>query len=178
MKRNLFGFAIAGLILATPAAAETYQVGDLYGLNGTDAYISTKGFRIPGGGSIADSYLFSLSRASVVHVSLNDAARLTNLTASLYSIYAVDGNSSTLIHTMNTLNATATSDTWQSLMPLGIGNYRIDVTGDFASRGTYGLELSSDVAAPVPGPAGLLVAGAGAVLLAFRRRAARKSLTA
>lgn len=178
MKRNFFCFAIAGLIAVTPAAAETYQVGDLYGLNGTDAYISTKGFRNPAGGSVADSYLFSLSRASVVHVSLNDAARLTNLTASLYSIYAVDESGSTLIHTMDTLDATATSDTWQSLMPLSTGNYRIDVTGEFASRGTYGLELSSDVAAPVPGPAGLLVAGAGVVMLAFRRRAARKLVAA
>ncbi|NIJ08061.1 hypothetical protein FHS31_001671 [Sphingomonas vulcanisoli] len=59
------------------------------------------------------------------------------------------------------------------------GLYKITLVGTSISNfgqpgGGYQLSLRSNVAAPVPGPAGALVAVAGAGVVAFRKRRARK----
>ena len=164
MKRNLIALLVATaaigvsapVVAVTPVSSTTVNIGDLYGLNGTDAYVDTRSYKATGGGSIANTYNFALSQNSVVHVSLTDQARLTGLTAALYQV--IPGGD-LLLTTLGALGGTAETASWQSQTPMAAGNYRVEVAGNYATRGSYGLELSSDVAAPVPGPAGFVVVG-------------------
>lgn len=167
MKRTILGIALGLSAIAAPALADTIPVGDISGTS----YSNTESFRQVGGGTVDTSYEFSLSQSSIVHMSLLDGAKLTGLTATLYSVLP-SGEQLTI---MGPLNSSADYTDWTSTSALGAGTYRVDVVGAYASRGNYTLELSSDVAAPVPGPAGFLVAGAGSLIVAARRRRKAKA---
>lgn len=166
MVKYLVAAALGLSAMAAPAIAGTVDIGNLYQLNGNGAYAHAEDFT-GGPGGVATSYTFTLSHDAVLHALLTDTARLTGLTASIYSVGAAGD---VLETSLGALNGSGASDSWQSGSPLSMGSYRVDVIGNYLTRGSYSLELSADTAAPVPGPAGFVVAGVGALVLAARRR--------
>ncbi len=169
MKRTVLGMVLGLATIATPAMAATFDLGDLSGVTkaGGESIRASAG-------TLDSTYNFTLSQSSIVHLTLTDvtsAALLTGLKANLYS---VGTTSDTLVTSVGPLSGISFGD-WTSTAPLGVGTYKVDIVGTFTSKAKYGLTLSSDIAAPVPGPAGFIVAGAGALVVAARRR--RKART-
>ncbi|WP_174273135.1 hypothetical protein [Sphingomonas bacterium] len=165
MKRIIFGL-VAATLAAVPALAETYNIGSLT----TNRYV--KAVDWDGVDPLEDTFNFSLTGNTYLHTTLEDEFGLNNFVGKLYQV----GNEAA-IATFGPYNDGDLSDSGQ-IGTYGAGNYQLVVSGIPDQGGSYSLRMSSDVAAPVPGPAGVVVAAAGAAVIAFRRRRAAQLKTA
>ena len=172
MKRIVLGMVLGFSIIAAPVMAKTFDLGDVTGAD----YSNYEKVKVPGGS--LDTYNFTLSKASMVYISLTDTAQLTGLKTSLYGVGDGPLGSDTLKTMIGPLNDDRPFGDWQSTSTLAAGNYRINVVGNYASVGQYTLTMNSQVPAPVPGPAGIIVAGAGALVVAARKRRKVRSAAA
>jgi hypothetical protein len=162
------GFAIS-LAFTVPANASTIPLGTLS--EGSPVLVSGV---IASPTNASDTVTFSLAGVDSLGASLTAIPTisvgafefgLSSLSASLYT----DGG--TLIGNLSDGSAA-------TFTSLAAGDYYITLTGTAVSPvlgGAYGLSLLADSAAPVPGPAALLPALAGAGAIAWRRRRSKKN---
>ena len=157
----------------SPAAATSYDLGTL--APGTS--LSGGSFWV-GSSLHTDDYSFEIASpddSSIALLRINSG--MADFTGSLYR----EGN---LIQSFGVL---ASGFQTTQLGALGGGSYSLVVSGTptdtsygVGPAGLYGLALSSVAAAPVPGPAGWLVAGVGLAVVgfAYRRRLTNIAATA
>lgn len=161
-----FGIALATLslgLVSAPVLAD--DLGDLnsgvpFALSGG---VFTKAL------PTTTTFTFSLSADSTVTGGFN------NIVLPLFgNMTALDATSISYTFKGATTSLASPTDTF-SLGDLKAGNYSFDVTGTGTgvAGGAFVLALSATPTAPVPGPAGALVAAGGLAALAYGRRRAK-----
>ncbi|QUT05652.1 hypothetical protein KFK14_22315 [Sphingobium phenoxybenzoativorans] len=162
IKTLALGISVLALSVSAPAFAATYDLGLL--TNGTP----TAKAAATAPGAVNDIIKFELGGTTDLGTYLNQ------FNGSLFGkSYNITGLSATFYSGGGTLIGAVGDTVSATFANLAAGNYYATVTGNAVGTGggSYTLTLlGSGSAAPVPGPAGVLVVGAGLAALLGRRR--------
>ena len=160
---NLLGTicAAAGIGIASPALAATYDLGTLP--NNTRVF--NTGVLSPV--NPTDTFKFNIALFGDLGSKLLNL-NLVGLPSLTASFYKGTTGSGTLL---KTISPGGTGNFISTVTP---GPYHAIVSTSGTPAGAYNLSMIAEgTPAPVPGPAGLLVFGAGAAVIAYRKRRAK-----
>lgn len=162
------GLAIS-LAFSVPASADTIALGTLS--EGTPVQLSGT---IARPSNASDTITFSLVGTDDLGASLT---AFPTITITSYE-FGLNSLSAALYTGGNVLVGSLSDGSSETFSSLAAGDYYITVNGtavDPMLGGAYGLSLLANAAAPVPGPAALLPALAGAGAIAWRRRRSKST---
>lgn len=166
MKIRLLAIGcIFAALASAPVSAEIINLGTIPA-NGNLSYSGQLG-----NNNQSDTINFSILQdtLSSTYAVLNQSTKVTGLVAQLYT----SGGAAT----GGPLSTPSGSSTSAAYPGLAAGDYYYIVSGtNVQGNAQYTLGLFSSAAAPAPGPAGLIVFGVGAGMVALQRRRKRKAI--
>lgn len=181
MKKIALTAALIGAATSFASPALANNVVNLGTLSGGSTTLESDVLSVDG---TTDKYNFSLSEASSLYTSLSDLKLSGSFGSQTFTLLDSPSVTVALKSGLTTIGSYTVGSGMQSGYQFdGLQantNYTLVVNGlgTGLAGGAYLLALHPLAAAPVPGPAGLLVAGAGGLLVAAKRRRNAKTAAA